>query len=35
MGVSSIVFDPCGNTPDAGDFLTVMSRNITALAAAE
>jgi zinc transport system substrate-binding protein len=28
IGVNSVVFDPCGNTPDEGDFLTVMSANI-------
>lgn len=35
LGLESVVFDPCGNTPDAGDFLTVMNQNVTALAAAE
>jgi len=35
LGVKSIVFDPCGNTPGEGDFLTVMNQNVTALAAAE
>jgi zinc transport system substrate-binding protein len=28
MGVNSIVFDPCGNAPEQGDFLTVMRKNI-------
>jgi zinc transport system substrate-binding protein len=28
LGVSSIVFDPCGNTPPAGDFLSVMESNL-------
>jgi zinc transport system substrate-binding protein len=28
MGVNSLVFDPCGNAPDQGDFLTVMQQNI-------
>jgi zinc transport system substrate-binding protein len=28
MDVSSLVFDPCGNKPDQGDFLTVMKQNI-------
>lgn len=28
LGVASIVFDPCANTPESGDFLTVMKRNI-------
>jgi zinc transport system substrate-binding protein len=27
-GVNSLVFDPCGNVPDQGDFMTVMRRNI-------
>jgi zinc transport system substrate-binding protein len=35
LAVKSIVFDPCGNTPGTGDFLTVMNQNVTALAAAE
>ena len=35
LGVKSVVFDPCGNTPGAGDFLTVMDENVAALAAAE
>jgi zinc transport system substrate-binding protein len=30
-GISSIVFDPCGNRPDQGDFLQVMDRNVRAL----
>ena len=28
MGVNSLVFDPCGNTPDQGDFLSIMRENI-------
>ncbi len=28
LGVDSIVFDPCGNVPDQGDFMAVMRRNI-------
>jgi zinc transport system substrate-binding protein len=28
MGVRSIVFDPCGNVPDKGDFLEVMKKNV-------
>ncbi len=28
MGVRSVVFDPAGNRPEAGDFLTVMDANI-------
>ena len=27
-GVNSVVFDPCGNEPDEGDFLTEMTKNI-------
>jgi zinc transport system substrate-binding protein len=28
MGVSSIVFDPCGNVPREGDFMEVMRKNM-------
>ncbi|MDX2456954.1 MAG: metal ABC transporter substrate-binding protein [Gammaproteobacteria bacterium] len=28
MGVDSLVFDPCGNRPGAGDFLSVMQQNV-------
>jgi len=28
LGVESIVFDPCGNAPGEGDFLTVMQTNV-------
>jgi zinc transport system substrate-binding protein len=28
IGVNSLVFDPCGNAPDQGDFLTVMHQNV-------
>jgi zinc transport system substrate-binding protein len=28
IGVDSLVFDPCGNTPNQGDFLSVMRQNI-------
>ena len=28
MGISSVVFDPCGNRPDEGDFLSVMRNNV-------
>ena len=28
MGVKSLVFDPCGNAPNRGDFLTVMQQNV-------
>jgi zinc transport system substrate-binding protein len=34
IGVKSVVFDPAGNVPAAGDFLTVMGRNIEHLEAA-
>lgn len=27
-GVDSIVYDPCGNVPDQGDFMTVMKQNV-------
>jgi zinc transport system substrate-binding protein len=27
IGVGSLVFDPCGNIPDQGDFISVMRRN--------
>jgi zinc transport system substrate-binding protein len=28
IGVDSLVFNPCGNTPDQGDFLDVMKQNV-------
>ncbi|MGD9063355.1 MAG: zinc ABC transporter substrate-binding protein [Desulfobacterales bacterium] len=28
LGIDSLVFDPCGNVPDRGDFMTVMQRNV-------
>ena len=28
LGVKSLVFDPCGNTPEQGDFLSVMKQNV-------
>jgi zinc transport system substrate-binding protein len=28
MGVTSVVFDPCGNVPEDGDFATVMRQNM-------
>jgi len=31
MGVQSAVFDPCGNVPPEGDFLSVMQRNLANL----
>jgi zinc transport system substrate-binding protein len=30
-GISSLVFDPCGNRPEEGDYLTVMAANAVAL----
>jgi zinc transport system substrate-binding protein len=31
MGIESIVFDPCGNRPEQGDFLSVMKNNVANL----
>jgi zinc transport system substrate-binding protein len=31
VGIQSLVFDPCGNTPESGDFMTVMNANVEAL----
>ena len=31
LGVRSLVFDPCGNTPEQGDFLGVMQQNVARL----
>jgi zinc transport system substrate-binding protein len=31
LGVASVVFDPCGNVSDSGDWLAVMRANIDAL----
>lgn len=31
IGIKSVVFDPCGNVPDSGDFMTVMQANVKAL----
>jgi zinc transport system substrate-binding protein len=28
MGINSLVFDPCGNVPEQGDFMSVMRQNI-------
>lgn len=28
LGLQSVVFDPCGNTPDTGDFLSTMKANV-------
>jgi zinc transport system substrate-binding protein len=30
-GIQSIVFDPCGNRPESGDFLSVMQNNVSEL----
>ncbi|MGW8323006.1 MAG: metal ABC transporter substrate-binding protein [Thermodesulfobacteriota bacterium] len=34
MGVRSLTFEPCGNEPDRGDFLSVMRQNVENLKAA-
>lgn len=31
LGLKSVVFDPCGNVPDEGDFLTVMKTNVESM----
>jgi zinc transport system substrate-binding protein len=31
IGIRSVVFDPCANTPPSGDFLSVMGENLQAL----
>jgi zinc transport system substrate-binding protein len=31
MGIESVVFDPCGNRPDSGDFISVMKSNVANL----
>jgi len=31
FGIKSLIFDPCGNVPDSGDFMTVMQANVEAL----
>jgi zinc transport system substrate-binding protein len=31
LGLQSVVFDPCGNVPDSGDFMTVMKANVEAM----
>jgi len=31
IGLQSVVFDPCGNVPDSGDFMTVMKANVEAM----
>jgi len=32
LGVRSVVFDPCGNAPESGDYLTMMRANVSRLA---
>jgi len=34
IGMQSVVFDPCGNTPDQGNFITMMQQNVENLKAA-
>jgi zinc transport system substrate-binding protein len=31
IGIKSVVFDPCGNVPEKGDFMNVMKANVEAL----
>jgi zinc transport system substrate-binding protein len=31
IGVESVVFDPCGNTPDDGDYISIMRSNLKQL----
>lgn len=31
LGLQSVVFDPCGNTPGKGDFLSMMNANVMAM----
>ena len=31
FGIDSLVFDPCGNVPGQGDFLTIMRQNVQKL----
>lgn len=33
-GIKSLLFDPCGNVPDHGHFLSVMQQNVRNLEAA-
>jgi zinc transport system substrate-binding protein len=30
LGLKSLVYDPCGNVPESGDFMTVMTANVEA-----
>ena len=32
-GVGSVVFDPCGNRPESGDYIAVMRANVERLEA--
>jgi zinc transport system substrate-binding protein len=34
MGIESVVFDPCGNVPENGDYMTVMQENLSRLSQA-
>jgi zinc transport system substrate-binding protein len=34
LGIQSLVFDPCGNVPEKGDFMSVMRQNVENLKAA-
>jgi zinc transport system substrate-binding protein len=34
MGIESVVYDPCGNSPESGDFGSVILQNIANLEAA-
>jgi hypothetical protein len=34
MGLASVVYDPCGNSPESGDFGSVMLQNVANLEAA-
>ncbi len=34
LGVESLVFDPCANRPETGDFVSVMGDNVKRLEAA-
>jgi zinc transport system substrate-binding protein len=31
LGIDAVVFDPCANAPESGDFLSVMRRNASNL----
>jgi zinc transport system substrate-binding protein len=31
LGIQSVVFDPCANTPPDGDFMDIMHRNVDTL----